>query len=340
MTVASAEDMLGAPVAAGKDGSYPVGKMPTVFVLGDASKDSPATISLQRLRVRDADEPTWPQRVLAAFTPATGQRQAYAQTGGTIAAATTRTVSGDEASFSLARFDPGATEKFEVDAPADADLIVRKRFVLDDTGQTADVIVNGQPAGKWNLASADKQLGGGMRDAIYLIDRKFLAGKPRTTVELRYTGAANTIGFDVLEYRGGDFPLSAVGAIHANQNVGHPRAARNMIGAPIKIGTTSFANGLGVFARSLTEYPLNGQFTRFTAKVGVDAATEGRGSVMFEVYADGKKLWTSKVMSGLDAPQNVDVDVKGIDRLRLVVTDAGDGNKFDAADWCEPVLKR
>src|SRR5207253_1302719 len=105
-------------------------------------------------------------------------------------------------------------------------------------------------------------------------------------------------------YRGGDFPLSAVGALHANQNVGHPRLGRNMIGAPLKVGQIPFTNGLGVFARSLTEYSLNGQFSRFTTKVGIDAATEGKGSVVFEVYADGKKVWNSpKVMSGLDAPQ-------------------------------------
>ena len=27
------------------------------------------------------------------------------------------------------------------------------------------------------------------------------------------------------------------------------------------------------------------------------------------------------------------VDIVGVKRLRLVVTDAGDGNRFDAADW-------
>ena len=85
---------------------------------------------------------------------------------------------------------------------------------------------------------------------------------------------------------------------------------------------------------------MNGQYSRFTAKVGVDAATEGRGSVTFEVYADGKKIWESPVMSGLDAPRDVDVEVKGAKRLRLVVGDAGDGNKSDAADWIEAVLRR
>ncbi len=118
------------------------------------------------------------------------------------------------------------------------------------------------------------------------------------------------------------------------------RWARNTIGAPLAIGQTRFANGMGVFAQSLQEFALNGQFRRFTATVGVDAVTEGRGSVVFEVHADGKKVWASPVMSGLDEPRKLDIGVSGVNRLRLVVTDAGDGNKSDAADWCEPVLHR
>jgi len=74
--------------------------------------------------------------------------------------------------------------------------------------------------------------------------------------------------------------------------------------------------------------------------VGIDAATEGKGSVEFEVYADGKKVWSSGVRSGLDEAKTVDIEVEGVDRLRLVVTDGGDGNKFDAANWCEPALQR
>ena len=34
------------------------------------------------------------------------------------------------------------------------------------------------------------------------------------------------------------------------------------------------ANGVGAYANSLLEYSLNGQFKRFTAKVGIDAAKE------------------------------------------------------------------
>jgi len=43
---------------------------------------------------------------------------------------------------------------------------------------------------------------------------------------------------------------------------------------------------------------------------------------VFEIYGDGKRLWASPVMSGLDAAKSVTVSVEGVERLRLVVTDA------------------
>jgi hypothetical protein len=217
-------------------------------------------------------------------------------------------------------------------------VILRKIFFLDETGQQAEVAVNGKPAGIWNLMSSGKELSGGMREAVFRLDSMPPAGGPKATVEVRYPKGGNTVAWVAFEDRGGACPLTAVGPIHADQNVGAPRFARNIVGGTLRIGDKPFPNGIGCFAKSLLEYPLNRQYTRFTAQVGVDAATEGKGSVIFEVYGDGEKLWASGVMSGLDAAKAVDLSVAGVDRLRLVVTDGGDGNRFDAADWCDPVL--
>lgn len=338
LTVAGAEDLFGAAVPAA-DGWHAIGKVPCQFTITEGAE--PVTEALARLRVRDGAEPLWPQRVLAAFTPSTGKHSDYAQTGGEAAALAGRTVAGEPLEWPGLRFAAaGGTERFKVDAPAAANLVLRKQFLLDDTGQEAEVLVNGKPAGKWNLRRSEKELSGGLREAIFIVDKAALGGQPQAQIEVRYAGPANTGAWRVMEWRDGDFPLSAVGPLHADQNVGSPRFSRNIVGSPLKVGTETFANGIGTFARSLLEFPVNGQFKRFTAKAGVDALTEGRGSVVFEVYGDGKKLWSSSTLSGLDAPKEIDLDIAGVDRLRLVVTDAGDGNKFDVADWCEPVLRR
>ncbi|MGB8356556.1 MAG: NPCBM/NEW2 domain-containing protein, partial [Chthoniobacteraceae bacterium] len=335
LSVVLAEDLFGAPIPVA-DGWYSVGKVPCRFIL--AENGEPAAQALGRIWIRDGAESLWPQRVLAAFTPDSGKRQNYEHTGGEATRLPGRTATGETLDLPGMRFAANGSERFTVDAPAGASLVLRKTFLLDATGQEAEVFVNGKSAGKWDLRRSEKELSGGLRDAIFVVDNAALAGQPQAHIEIRYLTEANTADWRVMEWREGDFPLSAVGPLHADQNVGMPRFARNVVGSSLKIGTTAFANGIGTFARSLIEFPLNGQFRRFTAKVGVDAITEGRGSVVFEIYGDGKKLWSSTTLSGLDAQKEIDIDVTRINRLRLVVTDAGDGNKFDVADWCDPVL--
>lgn len=337
LTVTGAVDLFGANVPV-KDGWYSIGKVPCRFTLSGGTESIPQ--ALARLRVRDAAEALWPQRVLAAFTPENGSRENYSQTGGEKTTLSGRNATGETVAVPGLNFKANGSERFTIKVPTDGSLILRKQFLLDETGQEPEVIVNGKSVGKWNLLRSEKELSSGLRDSIFVVDQAALGGKPEAQIEIRYLSNANTAGWQALEWRDGNFPLSAFGAVHADQNVDVPRFARNIVGSPLKIGTETFENGIGSFARSLLEFSLNGQFKRFTTKVGVDAVTEGRGSVVFEVYGDGKKLWSSPTLSGLDAPKDVDVDVSGVQRLRLVVTDAGDGNKFDVANWAEPTLIR
>jgi alpha-galactosidase len=60
--------------------------------------------------------------------------------------------------------------------------------------------------------------------------------------------------------------------------------------------------------------------------------------VVFEVYGDGRLLWSSGVMRGLGAPASVEVPVAGMRTLTLVVSDAGDGYIADMANWGSPRL--
>ncbi|HZK81513.1 MAG TPA: NPCBM/NEW2 domain-containing protein, partial [Humisphaera sp.] len=312
--------------------------MPVIFTLNTSAAS--AGDGLRRLWVRDGAEAAWPQRVLAQWGPDNGAAVHYAQTGGVAAELAGRTPTGVNVKGPGLAFAAGGSESFSIDVPPGSGIVLRKRYFLDKTGQSASVLVNGKAVGVWNLKRSETALSEGVREAVFVIDAASLANAPKANIELKYDAPANTIAWTALEYRGGDFPLSAMGPVHADQQVGPIRIGRNMIGGPLKVDVETFANGIGAYANSLLEYPLNGQFAKFAAKVGVDAATEGRGSVVFEVWGDGKKLWSSGIMSGLDRAKSIDVNVAGVNRLRLIVGDAGDGNKFDAGDWCEPTLKR
>ena len=342
LTATSAEDVFGSPVPQDK-GWYQIGKVPAIFALSGPGPQA-ARQALALLHVRDSDgRQVWSQAVVAAFTHATGKRQKYTQTGGKETVLSGMTTAGSQESWTGLAFDKGGSERFEVNVPAGVGLVLRKRFFLDDAGQTAEVLVNGKSQGTWDLKHVEKELSsrGGLRQAVFVIDKQALAGGKSAVVEVRYAGRANSAGWVVYAFRGGEFPLSTLGMMHAEATVSEPRIARNIVGIRLRIGKQAYDNGIGVFAPCLLEYPINGQFKRFTAEVGIDAATEGRGSVIFEIQGDDKKLWTSgSVMTGLDKPRTVDVDVTNVKRLRLIVTDGGDGNRRDAADWCKAVLHR
>ena len=112
-------------------------------------------------------------------------------------------------------------------------------------------------------------------------------------------------------------------------------------GHTISLNGVTYSKGLGVHAGSDITYSLNGQFKTFSAVVGVDDEVNGDGSVDFQVYTDnGVKLYDSGVMRGANAGKAINLDVSGKQSLRLVVTDGGDGNAYDHADWADARVSR
>jgi alpha-galactosidase len=54
---------------------------------------------------------------------------------------------------------------------------------------------------------------------------------------------------------------------------------------------------------------------------------------VFQVFADGTKLYDSGLMTGSTATKDINVSISGKNELRLVVYHSGDGNGSDHADW-------
>jgi hypothetical protein len=104
-------------------------------------------------------------------------------------------------------------------------------------------------------------------------------------------------------------------------------------GNPIVVGGVPFARGLGVHAPSEVVFDLNGDYDRFLSHVGISDTWGNHGSVEFQVFADGTKIYDSGIMTGADAASTLDVDVSGIAQLRLVVTPGPDGFAYDHAVW-------
>ncbi len=107
-------------------------------------------------------------------------------------------------------------------------------------------------------------------------------------------------------------------------------------GNTIRINGKSYAKGLGVHASSRIQYDLSGQCQRFTADIGLDDEVRFQsqhGSVVFQVWSDGTKLYDSGTITTSSATKTIDLDLTGRGNLVLIVTDANGSNWYDHADW-------
>jgi transcriptional regulator with XRE-family HTH domain len=58
-------------------------------------------------------------------------------------------------------------------------------------------------------------------------------------------------------------------------------------------------------------------------------------------YADaGNAIFRSRLVTKAEPAVKIDVDISGAKQLFLVVTDGGNGNRCDHADWADPVLRK
>nr|NQU91773.1 NPCBM/NEW2 domain-containing protein [Bacteroidota bacterium] len=84
---------------------------------------------------------------------------------------------------------------------------------------------------------------------------------------------------------------------------------------------------------------LHGTAKIFSAMVGVDDESGERGSVEFFVMGDKKILWQSGLMKKGDPAKAVEVDLKGIEKMALYISDGGNSNYSDHADWADALIE-
>jgi hypothetical protein len=131
----------------------------------------------------------------------------------------------------------------------------------------------------------------------------------------------------------------------ATQEWGQLQIDKSVSGAPMMIAGQHFDHGLGTHASGQFVYDLLGDYATFKASVGVDDALKAdpeasKASVVFQVFADGVKVFDSGVMKMGDKAKPIEVSVSDVSELKLVSSDAGDGKTCDHADWANAVLVR
>jgi len=334
---------------------YRIGGMPLFFRF--PKEQLPlwqAGLGDSRLRYRDAPESTWRQTILDSVVPGSaGGEQAHEyKADGTAFTCNAPLVNGTLVACTGRRGLHKEEFVLDLSQYSGGDLVLVKRLEVPKGGEAdMQLWLDGKAIGAWPVSSDDPKLPNGLRDASWIIERSALGGKggkrrfavtyAEPSASLGPGPGGTSFGYWLHESATSTYYLSDLDPISAQQTYGVFKRDLNVANRELKILDRTFPKGLGTHAPARLEYLLNGQFATFEAEVGVDAFGEGKGSVVFQVFADGQLRYKSQAaLTGFDPPQKVHVDVKGVRRLVLAATDAGDGNEFDFADWGSARLSR
>ena len=132
----------------------------------------------------------------------------------------------------------------------------------------------------------------------------------------------------------GDFRVSKL-----QQDFGDLRLDASVSGGPLRSGGRSFSRGLGVHAVSRVRLAFGREGARFTGLCGMDDNCAESGSIVCSIEAGAGLLFQSRVLRCGEPPQPFSVPVEHLHGVMLKVSDAGDGNTGDHADWLELKLE-
>ncbi|MEK4513460.1 NPCBM/NEW2 domain-containing protein [Paenibacillus sp. FSL K6-2524] len=99
-----------------------------------------------------------------------------------------------------------------------------------------------------------------------------------------------------------------------------------------------FEKGIGTHANSEIVYNLaNTNYAYFETVIGVDRniPEQNNSSVKFSILADGQEVYNSGLMKYATEAKFVRIPVTGVQQLKLVVDNAGNGNASDHADFAD-----
>jgi alpha-galactosidase len=113
------------------------------------------------------------------------------------------------------------------------------------------------------------------------------------------------------------------------------KAKTNYLSDTISIGGVHYKRGFGSITTAVFPFYMNGNARRFTAEVGPDDKANKDIPIKFYVVGDKKVLFESGEMRVGDPAKKIDLNLKGIKRLGLLVTDdiGGLKNKMTYCDW-------
>ena len=150
-----------------------------------------------------------------------------------------------------------------------------------------------------------------------------------------------TLALSVISCRSGEQSVNLNELDISKMQSGWRTAKRDssVSGASLSVAGNRFETGIGTHAVSTFLIQLDKRGRNFSGFAGVDDASgNNNGTVEFSVVGDQKVLWRSGIMQKGDTAKKIDIDIRGIEKLGLLVTDGNDGRNGDHADWADAVI--
>ena len=105
-------------------------------------------------------------------------------------------------------------------------------------------------------------------------------------------------------------------------------------GGALTIGNTAFTQGIGCHAPTMLTYSLGHDWRWLTFYTGVAAEIKDTGSVVVQVWLDGKQVCETPILRAHEVPVYVSLPIAGARELRIVCNGAGDGFTADHVNLC------
>lgn len=137
--------------------------------------------------------------------------------------------------------------------------------------------------------------------------------------------------------------LETINPVAVKPNSGELKTNKSFGENQLNINGTGYSNGLGVKANSEIVYELDQNFQKFSATIGLDHEIKiynEKTGLCFQVFGDGKKLFESEKLTSESQAVDIDLNIQGIDILKLVVQHSGEKMRHGHADWVNPILIR
>ncbi len=117
------------------------------------------------------------------------------------------------------------------------------------------------------------------------------------------------------------------------QDWGMVQANRSVVHTPLTVNGIVYERGLGAHSISRMLYEIGGDALRISGLVGADDYNRFSCKLQFKIMGDKKDLWKSGIMKKGDPVKEFDVNLRGIDKVLLLVEACDDGIMYDHADW-------